>query len=127
MAMSSADPRARGPGVARSERAAAGKALRSLVPRSSHATWQPPRDRPDPVTVLEAGDRRRVPSLLPIRYGRMSLSPFHFFRGAAAVMAQDLGSTPTTGLRVQLGGDAHLSNFGLFGTPERDLVFDVND
>ena len=127
MAMSPSDPRARGPGVSRQDRAQAGKALRSLVPRSSHGTWEPPRDRRDPIEVLAVTDRRRVPSLLPIRYGRMSLSPFHFFRGAASVMAEDLGSTPTTGLRVQLGGDAHLSNFGLFGTPERNLVFDVND
>lgn len=127
MAMSPLDPRARGPGVPRPERLAAGKALRSLVPRSTHAHWEPAPDRPDPLAVLAASDKRRVPNLVPIRYGRMALSPFHFLRGAAAVMAQDLGSTPTTGLRVQLAGDAHLSNFGLFGTPERDLVFDAND
>jgi uncharacterized protein (DUF2252 family) len=101
--------------------------MRGLLPRSTHADWEPSPDRGDPITTLEATNRGRVPSLLPIRYGRMSISAFHFFRGAAAVMAQDLGVTPTTGLRVQLGGDAHISNFGLFGTPERDLVFDVND
>jgi uncharacterized protein (DUF2252 family) len=127
MAMSSNDPRARGPGVPRAQRAAAGKALRRLVPRSSHGRWEPRPDRPDPIAILQAADASRVAALRPIRYGRMSLSPFHFLRGAAAVMAEDLGPTPTTGLRVQLGGDAHLSNFGLFGTPERDLVFDVND
>ncbi|MGA8711020.1 MAG: DUF2252 domain-containing protein [Thermoplasmata archaeon] len=105
----------------------AGKALRRRFPRSAQAIWTPPKDRPDPIELLTASDRGRLPGLLPIRYGRMSLSPFTFLRGAAGVMAHDLSSTPTTGLRVQLCGDAHLSNFGIFGTPERELVFDVND
>jgi uncharacterized protein (DUF2252 family) len=86
-----------------------------------------PKDRPDPVELLANTDRTRVRSLLPIRYGRMSASPFAFLRGAAAVMAADLATTPTTGLRVQLCGDAHLCNFGIFATPERDRVFDLND
>ncbi len=111
----------------RAERIAAGKALRRRVPRSAHAAWAPPRDRTDPIDLIQETDRLRIPGLLPIRYGRMSLSPFTFLRGAAGVMAHDLSITPTTGFRVQLGGDAHLSNFGIFGTPERELVFDVND
>jgi uncharacterized protein (DUF2252 family) len=116
------------PGVpSRAERVAAGKRLRKAVPRTSHGRWSPHRERPDPLSLLAEADRGRVPQLLPIRYGRMSLSPFAFLRGAAPVMAHDLASTPSTGLRVQLCGDAHLSNFGMFGTPERDQVFDVND
>ena len=111
----------------RAKRYAAGKALRGRVPRSSHASWTPARDRPDPVDLLEQSDRVRVARLLPIRYGRMSQSPFAFLRGSAAVMACDLATTPVTGIRVQLCGDAHLSNFGAFATPERDQVFDVND
>jgi uncharacterized protein (DUF2252 family) len=106
---------------------AAGKALRRRVPRRRHAPWMPPKDRPDPLTLLAVADRGRLPPLLPIRYGRMSMSPFAFLRGAATVMAHDLGATPSTGMQVQLGGDAHLSNFGFFATPERDLVFDEND
>jgi uncharacterized protein (DUF2252 family) len=116
------------PGFAtRAERYAAGKALRQRVPRSSHASWTLAHDRPDPVELIERSDRVRVVRLLPIRYGRMSLSPFAFLRGSAAVMAHDLATTPVTGPRVQLCGDAHLSNFGVFATPERDQVFDVND
>lgn len=111
----------------RAARIARGKALRKRVPRSSHASWSPSRDRPDPIALLEASDKTRNPALLPIRYGRMALSPFGFLRGAAAVMAFDLSSTPTTGVKVQLCGDAHLSNFGIFGTPERQQVFDLND
>ncbi len=111
----------------REERYRWGKRLRQKVPRSSQAIWSPARDRPDPLELLARSDRRRVAELLPIRYGRMSLNPFAFLRGAADVMASDLASTPTTGLRVQLGGDAHLSNFGIFGTPERHEVFDLND
>jgi len=105
----------------------AGKALRRKVPRSAHGAWAPPKNRPDPIDVLAGADHIRIPRLLPIRYGRMSLSPFTFFRGAAGLMASDLATTPSTGIRVQLSGDAHLSNFGIFGTPERELVFDVND
>jgi uncharacterized protein (DUF2252 family) len=109
------------------ERAAAGKAARSRVPRSSHGEWAPSAGRADPVAVLEAQGESRVADLLPIRYGRMAVSPFTFFRGAAAVMAADLAVTPTTGLRVQACGDAHLSNFGVFAAPDRRLVFDLND
>lgn len=114
-------------GESRSARIARGKALRKRVPRSSHAAWTPRRDRPDPIALLEAADKARNPGLLPIRYGRMALSPFGFLRGAAPVMASDLSTTPVTGLKVQLCGDAHLNNFGIFGTPERDQVFDLND
>ncbi len=110
-----------------SERAAAGKAARSQAPRSAHAAWEPPADRADPVEILEAQARSRVPELVPIRYGRMAVSPFTFFRGAAAVMAADLAKTPVSGLRVQMCGDAHLSNFGTFAAPDRRLVFDLND
>ncbi len=111
----------------RADRFAAGKALRHRVPRSAHSAWTPDPDRPDPVDLLEKVDRSRVARLLPIRYARMALSPFTFLRGSAAIMARDLAGTPTTGLRVQLCGDAHVENFGAFATPERDRVFDVND
>ncbi len=111
----------------RAERYAAGKALRSSVPRSSHATFTVTLDRPDPISLLEESNRARVAELVPIRYGRMALSPFTFLRGSAGVMASDLATTPTTGIKVQLCGDAHLSNFGVYATPERDQVFDVND
>jgi uncharacterized protein (DUF2252 family) len=110
-----------------SERAAAGKAARSRAPRSSHGEWEPSAGREDPVAILEAQAESRVQELLPIRYWRMSASPFTFYRGAAAVMAADLAGTPTSGLRVQACGDAHLSNFGVFAAPDRRLVFDLND
>ena len=110
-----------------SERAAAGKAARSRAPRSSHGEWEPAAGRADPVAILEAQGETRVQELLPIRYGRMAVSPFTFYRGAAAVMAADLAGTPTSGLRVQACGDAHLSNFGVFAAPDRRLVFDLND
>jgi uncharacterized protein (DUF2252 family) len=97
------------------------------VPRSSHASWQPAPDRPDPVDLLEQQAISRVPELVPIRYGRMAASPFAFYRGAAYVMASDLAGTPSSGIRVQLCGDAHLSNFGAFAAPDRRLVFDIND
>ncbi len=105
-----------------------GKALRDDVPREAHAVWRLPRksDR-DPVKILEASNRGRLPSLVPIRYGRMVRSPFTFFRGSAALMAYDLATTPITGIRVQACGDCHLLNFGVFATPERNLVFDLND
>ena len=109
------------------ERASRGKAARGDVPRSAHAEFAPPSDRPDPVALLEGQAETRVPELVPIRYGRMLVSPFTFYRGAALIMASDLAATPTTSLRVQLCGDAHLSNFGVFGTPERRMVFDIND
>jgi uncharacterized protein (DUF2252 family) len=105
----------------------AGRALRERVPRSAHEAWDPPAGRADPVGLLEENNRPRLPDLVPIRYGRMLASPFAFLRGSAVIMAQDLAATPDTGLRVQACGDAHLGNFGVFGTPERNLVFDVND
>ncbi len=104
-----------------------GKALREKAPRSSHAEWQPRGKGVDIVAMLEASNRRRVPALVPIRYGRMLVSPFAFLRGAAVVMAYDLSRTPVSGIRVQACGDSHLMNFGGFATPERHLVFDLND
>src|SRR6201996_3884693 len=109
------------------ERNARGLAARQEAPRSSHGRWEPAPDRPDPVTLLEQQAASRVPDLVPIRHGRMLVSPFTFYRGSALPMAADLAGTPTSGLRVQLCGDAHLSNFGAFASPERNLVFDVND
>ncbi|MGW3151963.1 DUF2252 domain-containing protein [Streptomyces sp. NPDC001177] len=109
------------------DRAQRGKAARKRVPRSSHALWLPPVDRPDPVVVLQRQGRDRLAELLPVRYGRMASSPFAFLRGAAAVMAADLASQPNTGLGVQLCGDAHLLNFGVYASPERLLLFDLND
>ena len=109
------------------ERAALGKAARAVAPRSSHGEWSPARDRCDPVEMLEEQAATRVPELLPLRYGRMLVSPFTFFRGAAYPMAGDLADAPRTGLDVQLCGDAHLSNFGVFAAPDRRLVFSVND
>jgi uncharacterized protein (DUF2252 family) len=109
------------------ERMASGKALRERVPRNSHAKWSRPADRPDPVALLKESDRGRLSELLPIRYGRMRSSPFAFFRGAAALMAWDLAHTPNTKIRVQACGDCHLLNFGGYGSPERRLVFDIND
>lgn len=109
------------------ERVKKGKAARSTVPRSSLAAWDPPDDRPDPVDLLEGQAQERVPDLVPIRYGRMMTSPFAFYRGAAVIMASDLAMMPNTGLNVQLCGDAHLSNFGGFASPERTLVLDLND
>jgi uncharacterized protein (DUF2252 family) len=109
------------------ERRARGRELRRTVPRSSHAEFAAAPGRPDPVELLEVQARSRVPELVPIRYGRMLVSPFAFFRGAALIMAQDLAGTPRSGLDVQCCGDAHLSNFGVFASPERRLVFDIND
>ncbi|MFG3584837.1 DUF2252 domain-containing protein [Streptomyces sp. NPDC047990] len=118
---------ATGATAAPAARAAHGRAARKRAPRSSHGVWIPGVDRPDPVAILERQGRDRLPELLPIRYGRMTASPFAFLRGAAAVMAADLASQPHTGLTVQLCGDAHLLNFGLFASPERALHFDLND
>jgi uncharacterized protein (DUF2252 family) len=109
------------------ERAARGKAARSELPRSSHAAFEPGAPRADPIALLESQDATRVPELVPIRYGRMLASPFAFYRGAAKIMASDLATTPRTGLTVQCCGDAHVANFGVFASPERRLVFDVND
>jgi uncharacterized protein (DUF2252 family) len=115
------------PHLSVAERVARGKAARAEVPRSSHAAYEPRPGRPDPIDVLERQARTRVPELVPIRYGRMLVSPFTFYRGAAKIMAGDLAATPRSGLEVQCCGDAHLSNFGVFGSPERRLIFDLND
>ena len=104
-----------------------GRDRRKVVPRSSHAEWSPPPGRPDPVAVLEEQARSRVPDLVPIRHGRMAASAFAYFRGAAAPMAWDLAQLPSSDIRVQCCGDAHLLNFGMFAAPDRQLVFDVND
>ena len=109
------------------ERAARGKAARAQTPLNSHRGWTPAEDRPDPVALLEEQNRTRVPDLVPVRHGRMMASPFTFYRGAAKIMATDLKDTPRAGLTVQLCGDAHLSNFGVFASPERLLLFDLND
>jgi uncharacterized protein (DUF2252 family) len=109
------------------ERTAAGKALRDKVPRSSHEDWKPAPNRSEPVALLEESNQGRLPELLPIRYGRMLTSAFAFLRGSASIMAADLSETPKTGIKVQACGDCHLSNFGGYGTPERNLVFDVSD
>jgi uncharacterized protein (DUF2252 family) len=109
------------------ERSAFGRAARAKVPRSGHGEWEPSSHRTDPLEILALQATTRIPDLVPIRYGRMAASPFAFFRGAAAVMAADLSRSERTGLEVQLCGDAHLSNFGGFASPERDLIFDVND
>jgi len=109
------------------ERAARGKAARKEVPRSRHAVFAPPAHRTDPIELLERQAETRVPELVPIRYGRMLVSPFTFYRGAALIMASDLADTPRSGMTVQCCGDAHLSNFGVFASPERQLVFDIND
>ena len=109
------------------EREARGDDARTRTPPSSHTGWEPAADRPDPVALLEEQDRAREPDLVPVRHGRMMISPFTFYRGAAKIMAADLKDTPTTGLVAQLCGDAHLSNFGAFASPERRLLFDLND
>ena len=109
------------------ERREAGRALRDKVPRSSHATWKVEARRTDAIDLLRQADETRLPQLVPIRYGRMLQSPFTFYRGSAAVMARDLAGTPATGIRVQACGDCHLMNFGGFATPERRLIFDIND
>ena len=109
------------------ERRARGKSARDRAPLSRHGGWAPASDRPDPVALLEEQDATREPDLVPVRHGRMLVSPFTFYRGAARIMAADLAATPTAGLNVQLCGDAHLSNFGVFASPERRLLFDLND
>ncbi|MGE5335124.1 MAG: DUF2252 domain-containing protein [Nitrososphaerota archaeon] len=109
------------------ERQARGRALRARVPRSSHAFWTEAPDRSDPVALLEKQEAARLQDLVPIRHARMRVSPFAFFRGSAVVMAEDLSRTPTTGIQAQLCGDAHVANFGLYASPERNLLFDVND
>ncbi len=106
---------------------AEGRALRKEAPRSSHADWSAASDRPDPIELVGQQDESRLQFLVPIRHWRMAQSPFAFFRGAAAIMAGDLSATPSSGITVQLCGDAHLSNFGLYASAERRQVFDVND
>ena len=109
------------------QRQKTGKEARQQVPPAGHAGWKAAADRPDPVALLEEQDATREPDLVPVRHGRMMVSPFTFYRGAAKIMAADLKDTPRAGLMVQLCGDAHLSNFGLFASPERTLLFDLND
>src|SRR6476619_7449072 len=109
------------------DRRAKGADARIQTPPELHAGWEPAADRPAPVTLLEAQNATREPDLVPVRHGRMMVSPFTFYRGAAKIMATDLAGTPTAGLTSQLCGDAHLSNFGVFASPERRLVFDLND
>jgi uncharacterized protein (DUF2252 family) len=109
------------------DRYAAGRGLRERTPRSAHAAWQGPANRLDPLALLHDADAHRLRELVPIRYGRMRQSPFTFFRGSAAVMAADLARTPVSGIRVQAGGDCHIMNFGAFATPERNIIFDIND
>ena len=111
----------------REERLNDGKQLRSQIPREAHAKWQAPGRQRDVVAILEQSNRDRLQELVPIRYGRMLRSPFTFLRGSAALMAHDLSKGPNIGVRVQACGDCHLLNFGLFATPERNLVFDLND
>jgi uncharacterized protein (DUF2252 family) len=142
--MAASAPDSAGPGTARTrprpfasawrrahltvdERVARGRAAREESPRSAHGQWRPAPGRPDPVALLEEQAASRVAGLVPIRYGRMLVSPFTFYRGAALIMAADLAASPVSGITVQLCGDAHLSNFGLFGTPERQMIFDIND
>src|SRR3954463_10347958 len=113
--------------LTRAERQARGKAARAEVPRSSHAAFDAPSSRADPVALLEEQAETRVPELVPIRYGRMLVSPFAFYRGAALIMASDLAGTPRSGITTQVCGDAHLMNFGGFASPERRLEFGIND
>ena len=121
------DSAAATPWTAAADRIAAGKALHEKVPRAEHGAWKPDADRADPLDILRAADATRVAHLVPLRYGRMLQSPFTFYRGSAGAMAADLSRTPSTGVHVQICGDAHLLNFGGFATPERRLLFDVND
>ena len=113
--------------IPKEESAAKGKGLRASVPREDHALWAPAHDRPDPVQLLREQGESRVQALLPLRYERMSATAFTFYRGGALIMASDLADTPVIGIQVQLCGDAHISNFGLFSSPERRTVFDIND
>src|SRR6185369_7372331 len=114
-------------GLSRSELYALGKELRNDCPRNLHARWKARRNRPDPVRLVLQAEKGRLPDLLPLRHGRMAVSPFTFYRGVALTMASDLASTPVTGVRVQCCGDAHLCNFGGFATPERKVIFSIND
>jgi uncharacterized protein (DUF2252 family) len=113
--------------ISTTEKRQAGKALRDTIPRSAHGTWTTGADRRDPIEILECSNQGRLPELVPIRYGRMLSNPFAFLRGSPALMAYDLAKTPVTRIQVQACGDCHLLNFGLFATPERNLIFDIND
>ena len=113
--------------VSRIERYEMGKELRKTCPRSSHAKWEAPANRPDPVDLIIESDKGRIEKLIPLRHGRMARSAFTFYRGAALNMASDLATTPVTGINVQACGDAHLCNFGGFATPERNVIFSIND
>jgi uncharacterized protein (DUF2252 family) len=115
------------PRLSRAERYALGKGMRNACPRTSHGTWKPAPDRPDPISLLLEADKGRLPELVPLRHGRMVQSPFTFYRGSALNMAADLATTQATGIRVQACGDAHLCNFGGFATPERNVIFSIND
>jgi Uncharacterized protein conserved in bacteria (DUF2252) len=108
-------------------RHAAGKSLREKVPRESHAGWKPPRNRPNPVSVLLKSNFGRQEEFVPLRMSRMAVPPFGFLHGATAMMAWDLAHTPVTGIHLVIDGDAHVNNFGLYGTPQRDVLFDLND
>src|SRR5262249_42351994 len=112
---------------ARAQSVSAGRSLRAKVPRTAQATWAPPANRPGPIETLLATSNNRLEHLLPLRYGRMSRSPFAFMRGMPAMMGADLAATPVTGIRVQACGDCHLGNFGAFASPERRLLFDMTD
>src|SRR3954464_7131067 len=127
MSATAGRPTAHAEHPSRAQRVERGKAARAEVPRSAHAGWQQPAVRRDPVATLEEQAQTRVPELVPIRHGRMLVSPFTFYRGGAGLMAADLAGAPRTGLQVQLCGDAHLSNFGAFSAPDRRQVFSVND
>ena len=118
---------ARAKGLSRKQLYAMGKELRNACPRRSHARWKAARGRPDAVRLVLAAEKGRLADLLPLRHGRMAASPFTFYRGAALTMASDMASTPVSGLRVQCCGDAHLCNFGGFATPERRVIFSIND
>lgn len=122
-----AETPAKHPTASATDQAAMGKALRDKAPRLVHGTWHAHANRADPLDILHSADATRVPDLVPLRYGRMLQSPFTFYRGSAGVMAADLSQTPATGIHVQICGDAHLLNFGAFATPERRLLFDIND
>src|SRR5713101_4125840 len=115
------------PQVTLEERRARGRALREQTPRSRHAFWAAAPNRPDPLGLLEAQASTRLPDLVPLRYARMRVSPFAYLRGSAVVMAQDLAQTPRTGIQTQLCGDCHCANFGVYASPERSLLFDLND
>src|ERR1700730_16787780 len=127
MTAATAELEARSSPIKPADRRAHGKRLRDTAPRDAHAAWRGHAERADPIGILQAADATRQPDLVPLRYGRMLQSPFTFYRGSAGVMAADLARTPVSGIHVQVCGDCHLMNFGGFATPERRLIFDIND